>query len=56
LLHANPFTDEGGAQRLGGKGHRKWRTEDVLRAAEDFEALSLDVGRVPGDEITKLAP
>jgi len=54
LLHANPFTDEGGAQRLGGKGHRKWRTEDVLRAAKQFEDLSYEVGRLLSDGLKGL--
>jgi hypothetical protein len=51
LLHANPFTDEDGAQRLGGKGHRKWRTQDVLRAAKQFEDLSHEVGKLMRDRV-----
>ena len=56
LLHSVPFTDEDGSQRLGGKGHRKWRTQDVLELAKSFEDLSHRVGALLGDELMKFLP
>jgi hypothetical protein len=56
LLHSNPFTDIDGTQRLGGKGHRKWRTQDVLELAKQFEDLSQRAGRLLNDELTKFLP
>lgn len=36
LFHSNPFTDEGGVQRLGGRGHSRWTLAELEDATNFF--------------------
>jgi hypothetical protein len=55
LLHAHPYTEESGAQRLGGGGH-KWPIDLVDEAARFFEEAAISGNTIFHEELARMRP
>lgn len=55
LLHAHPYTAEGGVQRLGSPGF-EWPHGDVDEASKLFEDLAIEVNDIFHGDITSVRP
>ena len=57
LLHAHPFTDQDGAQRLGGLSHgtrKTWTADEVQEAARAFEEAAVEANDILHNHLNHL--